>query len=307
MKELGCESVRCDNAMYVFKVNGKIVGLAGVHVDDVLFCGDPILHRVVIKIIRKYMIGKFYIEDFCFTGWSLTQDQSGIELTQRHFLEQVNLEKFERLRTISGDKKEVLNEDLQALFRSLVGSIQWIIQVSRPDKAYYGVALAMKLGKATIDDAKIGYKQLKSMLEDPQTIKYNTLQDSGECHLRVFTDSSWGRLDNVETVNGNLVFLVDSQGNACLIDWQSYKLAIPVSSPLAGEAVAASDGYNKFPWIRSLAEDLDFGKLPATMMVDSRSLCDVVKATTSLKDKRAMVWICALRRHCLGGLEDQVV
>ena len=37
MKELGCESVRCDNAMYVFKVNGKIVGLAGVHVDDVLF------------------------------------------------------------------------------------------------------------------------------------------------------------------------------------------------------------------------------------------------------------------------------
>ena len=92
------------------------------------------------------------------------------------------------------------------------------------------------------------------------------------------------------------MFLVDSQGNACLIDWQSYKLAIPVSSPLAGEAVAALDGYNKIPWIRSLAEDLGFGKLPATMMVDSRSLCDAVKATTTLKDKRAMVGICALRR-----------
>ena len=30
MKELGCESVLCDKAMYVFKVNRKIVGLAGV-------------------------------------------------------------------------------------------------------------------------------------------------------------------------------------------------------------------------------------------------------------------------------------
>ena len=134
---------------------------------------------------------------------------------------------------------------MQALFRSLVGSIQWIIQVSKPDKAYYGVALAMKLGKATIEDAKVGYKQLKCMLDNPQTTKYNILQDSGECHLRAFTDLSGGKLDSVETVNGNLVFLVDSKGNACLIDWQSCKLAISVSSPLAGEAVAALDGHNK--------------------------------------------------------------
>ena len=161
------------------------------------------------------------------------------------------------------------------------------------DKAYYGVALAMKLGKATIEDAKVGYKQLKSMLEDPQTIKYNILQDYDECHLRVFTDSSWGKLDKVETVNRNLVFLVDSQGNANLLDWQSYKLAIPVSSPLAGEPVAALYGYDKIPWIRSLTEDLGFGKLPASMMVDSRSLCNAVKDTTTLKDKRAMVGIRA--------------
>ena len=33
-----------------------------------------------------------------------------------------------------------------------------------------------------------------------------------------------------------------------------------------------------------------------SMMVDSRSLCDTVKATTTLRDKRAMVGICALRR-----------
>ena len=79
MKEPGCESVRCDNAMYVLKADGKNVGFGGVNIDDVLFCGDPMLHQTVVKIIRKYMIGKFYIEVFCFTGWSLTQDQNGIE------------------------------------------------------------------------------------------------------------------------------------------------------------------------------------------------------------------------------------
>ena len=45
MKELGCEAIRCDSAMYVFKIDGEIVGLAGVHVDDVLFCGEPVFHK----------------------------------------------------------------------------------------------------------------------------------------------------------------------------------------------------------------------------------------------------------------------
>ena len=297
MKELGCEVIRCDSAMYVFKIDGEIVGLAGVHVDDVLFCGEPVFHRMVIdKLINKYVIGSIEISDFTFTGWSLVQDQHGIKLSQKQFLQQVDFEKFGRFNELSGDKKELLNDELQALFRSLVGSIQWIIQVSRPDKSYYGVALATKLGKATIGDAKLGYKQLKCMIDEPQTIMFNNLQDPAECHLRVFSDSSWGKLDNVETVNGNIVFLVDNEGKACLIDWQSYKLPIPVASPLAGEAVAALDAYNKIPWIRSMAEDLGLGSLPAVMMVDSRSLCDAVKATTTLKDKRAMVGICALRR-----------
>ena len=273
-----------------------------------------------------------------------------------------------------------LNVDREADKDSLFSreSIQWIFQVSRPDN---GVALAMKFGKATIEDAKVGYKHLKCMLDNPQTTKYTILQDSGECHLRVFTDSSWGKLDNEETVNGNLVFRVDSKGNACLIDWQYYKLTIPVSSPLAGEAVAALDGYNKItdltvagydkqvvnlkmldgryppeagsdslsskelqsilcsgaPSDRNPGHEDHLQEPPTTptqvsggndasetiienvsyvrivdnsihncsMMVESRSLCDTVKATTTLEDKKkAIVGICALRRAPDIDLED---
>ena len=53
----------------------------------------------------------------------------------------------------------------------------------------------------------------------------NILQDSGECQLRVFTDSR-----------------VDSEGNASLIDWQSHTLAIPVSSPTSQVADPLTKG-----------------------------------------------------------------
>ena len=72
--------------------------------------------------------------------------------------------------------KSFIGAFLQALFRSLVG----FIQVSRPDTAYYGVALASKPGKASVNVDKVGLKQLKNMLDDQQIIKYNVLQDSGD-------------------------------------------------------------------------------------------------------------------------------
>ena len=93
------------------------------------------------------------------------------------------------------------------------------------------------------------------------------------------------------------MFLVDSSGRSCILDWQALKQAIPSASPLAGEAEAALGAYGKVSWIRSLVKDV-FGveEIPATIVTDSRSLQDAVNASTTMKDKRALVAVCAMRR-----------
>ena len=297
MKQLGCEATMIDPAMFVYKLDGEVVGLAGVHVDDVLFCGEPTFHdRVIDKLIKNYVIGRVEVENFTFTGWTLRQTDSGIELTQSHFLEQVELEKFDTFRQIQGEPQEQLVEKLQGLFRSIVGSIQWLVQVSRPDKCYQAVALSSKLGKANVTDAKLAYKVLKSMIDEPQTIMFPNMQDFEGAGLRVYTDSSWGRLNGFETVNGDITFLTNRAGQSCVLDWQSLKMATPAASPLAGEAEAALSGISKVPWLRSLASDMGIPHLKATLVTDSKSLCETVQSTTVTKDKRAMVAIANLRR-----------
>ena len=79
-----------------------------------------------------------------------------------------------RIKSLNFNGPFLQGMDLQALFRSLVGTIQWIIQISRPDKDDYGA------GKATFNDVKVVFKQLKSIIVDQQIIKYNVLQDSGD-------------------------------------------------------------------------------------------------------------------------------
>ena len=196
MKKLGCVPVNTDNAMYVYKnAGGKIVGLAGVHVDDVLYTGEPEFHEKVIKVLLdKYVVRSVESELFTFIGWTLSQDKEGISLSQEHFLQQVDMSKFDTLARLRGVDQEPLNEALQGEYRSLVGRIQWIAAISRPDKAYYAVALASRLGKATVVDAKLRIKQLKDMRSNPQTIKFSALQDVEDCHLRSICDKFLGKV-----------------------------------------------------------------------------------------------------------------
>ena len=299
MKELGCVPSTVDAALYIYKDGkGKVAGLAGVHVDDVLYSGTTEFHDKVISVLKKnYVIGRVEEELFTFTGWSLKQDAKGIILTQDHYLGQIDQEKFSAIEKISGPDSEHLNQEFQQLFRSLVGALQWIVSISRPDKAYYSVSLAAKLGKANLGDLRSGWKQLSAMIKDPIQIKFNALQDFDSCHLQIFCDSSWAKMDGCETVIANISFMVDKLGNANVLDWAARKLDIPEGSPLSAESRAALEAYEKVPWLRSLTSDMfDVGQIPAHIITDSKSLKDAINTSTVVKDKKAMVTICTLRR-----------
>ena len=299
LKSLGGKPTLVDPAMYVFRdEDDNIEGLAGVHVDDILYTGSEKFEKEVIKVlISRYVIGRVETDDFTFTGWSLRQDDQGISLTQSHYLSQLELDKFEVFSKLGDSDNCVLPDALQELFRSAVGVIQWMVQVSRADKAYYAVSLASKLTKASVKDAKMAYKQIKSMMQDPQTIMFKALGDWQSVQLRMFADSSWAKLHNCETVNANICFLVGNDGKSAVLDWQSNKLPIPAASPLTGEATAALDAYCKIPWLRSLLSDMTgVEKVPAVLLTDSNSLKDAVQSSTTTKDKRALVSIATIRR-----------
>ena len=145
-----------DNALYFCKdQKGEITGAMASHVDDLIYVGDPeCTNKIIGKIIKIFKISKHEIEDFVFTGWSLKQDNTGITLSQKDYLDNLDLEEYETLANFQGSNEKPAPDHIQDLFRSINGVLGWISQVSHPNLAYHFVHYSTKLGKATPKDAK---------------------------------------------------------------------------------------------------------------------------------------------------------
>ena len=137
---------------------------------------------------------------------------------------------------------------------------------------------------------------LKNLRDSQQVIKFSNLGSIQDCKIVSWADSSYGKSEPGQTVNGVITFIQGNNGKMNVLDWTSHKLDVPVASPLAGECEAALEAYSRIKWMRSLIKDiLGQEEMPAIIRTDSKSLCDSVASSSQVKDKRAMVGISTLR------------
>ena len=54
MVRAGLREVHGEPALYVLEENGKILGMATTHVDDLLWCGGPEMDRVMEVVQRRF-------------------------------------------------------------------------------------------------------------------------------------------------------------------------------------------------------------------------------------------------------------
>ena len=78
--------------------------------------------------------------------------------------------------------------------------------------------------------------RIASLNDDSSITFHNLGDDIDNWKILSFVDSSWAKLENFETVNGDITFI--SNGDKMnVLDWGSTKLKIPCASPLTGERV----------------------------------------------------------------------
>ena len=304
LKSLGAKKSCLDNALYLFRREGKLIGFVLSHVDDLCFGGEPEFHNGVIsKVMRKYVIGAAEVESFVYTGWNLDQDSSGIRITQKDYLEGVNLEEFEEFKVHGQDNETRLSEEQAQKFMSMVGILGWVSQVSKPYLAVLHVEASSLLKRPTLGMAKKVYRALEKAKKEISAIKIPNLGDPENWELVTFTDSSTMRSNGMDTVNGDIVALKGAGGALSVLDWRSKKQRVPAGSSLAGEAVAAMNGYQNVNFYRELIKDILGVELPVTLYTDSKSLVDSVNSQNSLKDKMTTIAVKNLRN----AVEDELL
>ena len=264
-----------------------MLGFLLSHVDDFLYGGTDKFHKDVIEPMKKkYVIGACEDTFFSFTVWNLEQTQGGITVTQKDYLEGLNLTQFDILQNAAGKNDDKLTDEQTNLMQKANGML---------GLAYSYVEFSALICKATLGNVKRLIKLLHKAKSDLDVIKFSNLGKVENWKIKVFCDASFGCLSHTDTVTGELMVLEGERGAIAILEWSANKLPVPANSPLNGESEAAMLGQGLVHHYRMMLSEIFNVSLPGLIVTDLKSLHDAVNTNNSIKYKRTSVNVAILR------------
>ena len=283
-----------DNALFFWRVDGKLEGLIGCHVDDFYFCGSQLFHTTIIDHIRdKFNISQECLSSMLYTGIEITQTENAIFMHQNKYIEDIQQLSFGNM-----ESKRKLNKKETRLFKGLVGQLQWTAKQTRPDIAFSGCELSTRVRDATMEDVNRANKQVRKMKSFLPVLCIPDIGNVKGATLIVYADSSHANLVNGGSQGGFIVFLKGENGKSVPLIWTSHKLKRVVKSAKAAETMALQDASECAILIKTIILeifDFDESLIPITCFCDNKSVVDAIHSTTTNDDKRSYIDICTLR------------
>ena len=161
------------------------------------------------------------------------------------------------------------------LLKGLIGQLQWIAKLTRPDIALDTSDLSSKVKAATTDDVKRANKVVRKVKSDPMMIRIPNVGSISEASIYTYCDSSFANLtDDCASQGGFIIFLVGRNGNAAPLIWTSHKLKRVVRSSKAAETLALQDAADYSVFLKKIIEKMYSlqNTIPVICVTDNESL-----------------------------------
>ena len=124
----------------------------------------------------------------------------------------------------------------------------------------------------------------------------------------MYSDASHANLEAAGSLGAHIVFIVNSQGHVCTINWAATKIKRVVRSSLAAEMLSLQDGLEDAIYIRKIVSTLLNQRevaIPITAYVDNKSVVQSLMSTKLVEDKRLRVDIAAIKQSlCRNEIKD---
>ena len=308
--KLGFEKSKLDPSVYCFKNRSKeIIGVVGVHVDDFIHAGTDSFNKYVIApLMEEFKVGKNEKGSFMYTGFKITQDAEGIILDQNDYVEK-NLEVLDIDPSRAREKNEPLTEGELTDLRKMVGGLNWVVRATRPDLSFDLIDLSTKFKSGKVEDLIRARKVLLNLKTGNCKVFFPKL-DLASIKFVIYTDASFANInDGTGSVGGQLVFLVDKNHRAGLIDWHCGKVKRVVRSTLAAETLSLVDGLENGVYHRVLFSELS-GKKPESYqlkaIIDNKSCVEALRSSSQIEDKRLRIEIGEVKEMIKSKIVNEV-
>ena len=298
MIKLGCKRSIYENALFYYKYNSKLQGLSVTHVDDFLDAGNRKFKTEILKSIKNsFIIGSEAENDFEYVGVNLEKKKDGITLDQLIYCRSV--EGYELSNERKQQRNDCLTSEKMKGYRKIVGCLNWVATVTRPDLSFDVVSLSTHFKNAKIENLIAANKAVRKLQGQEVAVYYPRLVVNEKLRVLLYTDSAYKNLnDGISSCGGYIMFLVDMDNRCCPIQWRSNKIRRIVTSTLAAEALALEDGIKDAIFQRAIIKEL-FDDLPLEIIcfVDNKGVVDAVHSTHAVEDRLTRLTIATIQEH----------
>ena len=150
LTNLNMEPCSLDQGLFTYAPNGVLSGILICHVDDILFGGpEQFCMEVIPSLENTFEIGSRSSSSFVYIGISLKQlSDYNILVNQKSFTDSI------RYLEIPKDRKntESVTEAEQTQLRAVIGQLNWISGVTRPDLSFDVCQLSINVKHAKVSD-----------------------------------------------------------------------------------------------------------------------------------------------------------
>ena len=188
-----------------------------------------------------------------------------------------------------------MNEDIRSELRTVIGQLNWLACISKPEISFEVSYLSSRVTEATIEDVIKANKIVTRIQANTLRLLFPSL-DRRFLHIQVFTDGSFNSLPKSGSQGGQIVLLCNNQQNCSMLAWNSSCLKRVTRSTFATETLAMCDGCELALYTASLLTASKLTENPQVILVtDSRSLFEVLGSSKQVSDKRLRLDVGSLR------------
>eukprot|EP00971_Amphidinium_carterae_P113980 2258445-Amphidinium_carterae.2 len=317
--QLGCKRHPLDPCTYLWFRSGRLEGIFGVTVDDMIGGGtDAFMEHVMEPLKKRFPFGKLSVpmvsqEPVRFTGRDICQEKDyTITVDQNYYVSTIEPIDIPRLRR--REKNSPLTDDERTQLRGKAGELNWLQTVSRPDLAGAVSILQTSFGEPTVETLLEANRIVREAKANCVTLRIPSIS-MDRIRLVCTADSAWGNAPDLSSHMGYMMLATDETldtGHIAPVApllWKSHKQKRKTPSTLAAEAQATGEGIGVLDWCKvfleaCVQEDFELQHWesavscrPSLVLTDCKSVFDSLSQlwSTGVADKRTAIDLAIIR------------
>ena len=274
-----------DRCVY-YRHGGGDSGILCLYVDDILIFGTSM---IIINEVKSFLSKSFDMKDLgqadVILNIKLIRDESGITLTQSHYVEKV-LNRFGFIDskpsptpydpsvTLRKNKKEARD---QLRYSQVIGSLMYLASAMRPDISFAVRKLSRFMSNPGIDHWHALERVMRYLTG---TMSYEIHYSGHPAVLEGYCDANWiSDVDELYATSGYAFLL-----GGGVVSWRSCKQTILTRSTMEAELAALDTASVEAEWLRELLMDLPVVEKPLPAILMNCDNQTVITKVNSAKD-----------------------